>query len=413
MNMALETDALTISGLFGWTHRIADSIGFQVVENPPHWLHMVLHLVLVIAPLATLFACLLLSVQVVRRAAQNKLFSKQDRAEYLLVRRLLGLRWQEQVVIIVLGILAQPVLYATLELPKRIVNGAIQSNNFPVDLLGFQYTQLDLLILLSVLFLIALLLNGIIKYYINIKKGEIGERTLLKLRFLLYRAWRGAPERQRKAEVIPLSTNEIEPIGGFAGEVLGTPVFQGGTLATVLLFMFIQDPILGAAALTLVPVQLFVIPTLQKWVNERMRRRIRAVRAFGDVLGEQTADIHDRYIVSRTLSAARELRTTRLDLQRAKYLQKAISNFLMSLTPFLLYSIGGWLVIEGRLSLGALVAVIAAFKDFSGPFRELILYYQNLSDVKLRSREFEQFLLDCGKRIKDPIQLERSVSLPN
>ncbi|TKZ15411.1 ABC transporter ATP-binding protein [Shimia litoralis] len=247
------------------------TIGFQVVENPPHWLHMVLHLVLVIAPLATLFACLLLSVQVVRRAAQNKLFSKQDRAEYLLVRRLLGLRWQEQVVIIVLGILAQPVLYATLELPKRIVNGAIQSNNFPVDLLGFQYTQLDLLILLSVLFLIALLLNGVIKYYINIKKGEIGERTLLKLRFLLYRAWRGAPERQRKSEVIPLSTNEIEPIGGFAGEVLGTPVFQGGTLATVLLFMFIQDPILGAAALTLVPVQLFVIPTLQKWVNERMR----------------------------------------------------------------------------------------------------------------------------------------------
>lgn len=71
-----------------------------------------------------------------------------------------------------------------------------------------------------------------------------------------------------------------------------------------------------------------------------------------------------------------ELRNSRHSLQRAKFIQKAITNFLMTLTPFLLYSIGGWLVIEGRLSLGALVAVIAALKDFSAPLRELIHYYQ-------------------------------------
>ena len=92
------------------------------------------------------------------------------------------------------------------------------------------------------------------------------------------------------------------------------------------MFMFIQDPILGAAAMALVPVQLFIIPILQRWVNKRMRLRIRAVRAFGDILGEQTGDVSGRNITRRTLSAAHRLRNTRLDLQRAKYLQKAISS---------------------------------------------------------------------------------------
>ncbi|MDE4193471.1 ABC transporter ATP-binding protein [Phaeobacter gallaeciensis] len=399
MSTALEIDAFTISGLLGWTHHIADLIGFRIIENPPQWLHVVLQLVLVVAPLATLLCFLIFLVQITRSVVQNRLFSVEDRMEFALVRRLIGLRWHEQVTVIFLGLLAQPVLYATLELPKRIVNGAIESNHFPVDVFHFQYTQLEFLGLLSILYLIALIVSGAIKYCINIKKGEIGERTLLRLRLVLYRAWRRAPEGQRRTEVIPLSTSEIEPIGGFAGDVLATPVFQGGTLVTVLLFMFIQDPILGAAAMTLVPVQLFIIPILQRWVNKRMRARIRAVRAFGDVLGEQTGDVSGRYITRKTLSAAHKLRNTRLELQRAKYLQKAISNFLMSLTPFLLYSIGGWLVIEGRLSLGALVAVIAAFKDFSSPFRELILYYQNSSDVRLRSREYENFLMKCGRAI--------------
>ena len=397
MSAPLEIESFTISGLFGWTHHIADLVGFRILENPPHWLHMALHFILVIAPLVTLFGFLVVLAQIIKKAARNSLFSNEDRAEFALVRNLIGLRWHEQVTVIFLGVLAQPVLYATLELPKRIVNGAIESNHFPVEILGAQYTQLEFLGVLSGLYLITLIVSGAIKYCINVKKGEIGERTLLRLRLVLYRAWRRAPEGRRKSEVIPLSTSEIEPIGGFAGEVLATPVFQGGTLVTVLLFMFIQDPILGAAAMTLVPFQLFIIPILQRWVNKRMRRRIRAVRAFGDVLGEQTGDVPRRYITRKTLSAAHQLRNTRLDLQRAKYLQKAISNFLMSLTPFLLYSIGGWLVIEGRLSLGALVAVIAAFKDFSSPFRELILYYQNSSDVRLRAREYESFLLKCGR----------------
>ena len=50
------------------------------------------------------------------------------------------------------------------------------------------------------------------------------------------------------------------------------------------------------------------------------------------------------------------------------------------------------LVIEGRLTLGALVAVLAAYKDFSSPLRELFRYYQSSEDVRIRYEEMLRFL---------------------
>ncbi len=71
---------------------------------------------------------------------------------------------------------------------------------------------------------------------------------------------------------------------------------------------------------------------------------------------------------------------------------KALNNFLTGLTPFFFYSIGGYLVIEGSLTIGALVAVLAAYKDFSAPVKELFKYYQSLEDVRIRYEAVEEFL---------------------
>ena len=38
---------------------------------------------------------------------------------------------------------------------------------------------------------------------------------------------------------------EVEPLGGFIGDAFALPAFQGGTLLTILIFMFVQDPVLG------------------------------------------------------------------------------------------------------------------------------------------------------------------------
>jgi len=63
---------------------------------------------------------------------------------------------------------------------------------------------------------------------------------------------------------------------------------------------------------------------------------------------------------------------------------KFLNNFLSQVTPFLFYTVGGYLVIMGRLDIGALVAVIAAYKDLPGPVKELIDWDQQRLDVEIK-----------------------------
>ena len=72
------------------------------------------------------------------------------------------------------------------------------------------------------------------------------------------------------------------------------------------------------------------------------------------------------------------------------------------MTPFFFYSIGGYFVIEGTLSLGALVAVLAAYKDFSAPLRELFRYYQSAEDVRIRYSAMLEFLRLKGGMSESP-----------
>jgi ABC-type multidrug transport system fused ATPase/permease subunit len=66
--------------------------------------------------------------------------------------------------------------------------------------------------------------------------------------------------------------------------------------------------------------------------------------------------------------------------------------FIAQLTPFFFYSVGGYFVLTGNLSIGSMVAVLVAYKDLSGPWKELLRYYQRKEDVKVKySQVIQQF----------------------
>jgi putative ABC transport system ATP-binding protein len=82
----------------------------------------------------------------------------------------------------------------------------------------------------------------------------------------------------------------------------------------------------------------------------------------------------------------------RFEFYQRKFLIKFLNNFLSQVTPFLFYTVGGYLVIVGRLDLGALVAVIAAYKDLPTPVKELIDWDQQRMDVDIKYQQvMEQF----------------------
>src|SRR5690606_7252193 len=108
---------------------------------------------------------------------------------------------------------------------------------------------------LCAIFLALVLVNGAIKYVLNVYAGVVGERMLRRLRFRLYDAVLRFPlphfRRVSQGELIQMIHAETEPLGGFIGESISTPAFQGGTLLTILAFVFVQDWVLGVAAIFL------------------------------------------------------------------------------------------------------------------------------------------------------------------
>jgi ABC-type multidrug transport system fused ATPase/permease subunit len=311
---------------------------------------------------------------------------------------------KEQLVLLVITGISFPFLYYSYDLPKLIVNQAINGKNFPKDLLGMPFEQIPYLFLLCGLFLVLVCVNGGFKYYINIYQGRVGERMLRRLRYELYARILRFPlphfKKVSQGELIPMITAEVEPIGGFIGEAINGTVFQAGQLITVIIFLFVQDWKLGVAATALYPFQGWLIPRLQKKVNQLGKERVRTVRKLSERIGESVSgvtEVHAHNAARHKLAEFSDRLGTifdiRFDIYNRKFFVKFLNNFINQLTPFFFFTIGGYLVIKGEMSSGALVGALIAYKDMSAPWRELLNYYQQKEDIRIKYEQVvEQFV---------------------
>ncbi len=312
---------------------------------------------------------------------------------------------RQQVVLLVLTCVSFPFLYYSLELPKLIVNDAIGSENFPKTIWKWEVEQISYLMILCLAFLILVGIRFGLRYYVNVYKGQLGERMLRRLRYILFARILRFPvphfRKTSQGEMISMITAEVEPLGGFVGDALALPAFEGGTLLTILIFMFAQDWILGVAAISLYPVQMYLIPKLQRQVNLLAKERVRAVRKLSERISESVSGVeemhaHDTSERERTEFAQQVgvIQGIRFQIYRKKFFIKFLNNVIGQLTPFFFYSIGGYLVIQGDLTFGALVAILAAYKDLSSPWKELLRWYQMKEDTRIKYDQLlEQFQL--------------------
>lgn len=384
-------------------HDAGHSLGLWLFSDTNTWFEFVLHTVLLAAPLALALVFGSWILQLRRRIAgrhHNRpapLHRTASSGSHTtgIFRYVFKHTRRSQFLLLGTALIALPLIYAGLELPKLIINNAISSGHFPFEVINVSISQTTFLFLLCSLYLVVILINGSLKYAINVHKGRVAESLLRRLRLTVYRHWRRDAGQEDRSEVIPLLVQEVEPIGGFAGDAFVLPLFQGGTFLTILIFMFIQDPVLGAAALTLLPAQLALIPRLQRKINHLARRRAHEMRGLGGAIGREiaSASVEAGEIRRQVADGLRRIADIRFEIYRKKFFMKSLNNFITQLTPFFFYTVGGYLVIEDRLSFGALIAVLAAHKDFSAPLRELLKYYQTMEDVRVRFGETRRFLL--------------------
>lgn len=322
----------------------------------------------------------------------------------------------QQLVLVVGTLLYLPLLYAFFELPKAIINGALQppAGTFPGKVLGgMPVSQIEYLIFLCLALLGLMLVTAGLRYVLSVQKGVLGEIMLRRLRYDLFTQILRFPlphfRRISAGEVVTMATAETEPLGRYMGVAVANPVLQAGTLATAMTFLFVQDWMLGLAAIALFPLQAIVVPKLQQRMNEESRRRLANVRLFAGHISESVAGVreihaHDTSIFERARASDRlgVLFRIRRRLYKLGNAIIFLNSFFTQLTPFLFYLIGGYLVIVGDLTIGALVAVIGAYRETVQPWNELLENYQQLEDNRVKYAALvENFIPSSQRRLPD------------
>ncbi|MCQ0987049.1 ABC transporter transmembrane domain-containing protein [Jiella marina] len=320
-----------------------------------------------------------------------------------------------------------PLYYLTLDLPKRIVNGPIQGEwqpgetqtvfDFAVPLPdflgggswqvfdGLTLDRLGVLVALSLTFLFFVVVNGLFKYYLNVYKGRLGERLLRRLRYqLVDRVLRFPTNRfkhVRGPEIASMIKDETEPVGGFGGSAFADPALLMSQALTALVFIVLQNFWLGLVAGMVVAVQIILIPRMRRRLVKLARARQLTARLLSGRIGEVVESIpsirtNDTSNWERAELGDRlgKILKIRYDFFQWKFFVNFLNNLLAQTTPFIFYLAGGYFVITGRLDIGQLVAVIAAYKDLPSPLKELIAWDQYRVDVQSKYAQIrEQFVM--------------------
>ena len=297
-----------------------------------------------------------------------------------------------------------------LEMQKRIVNEAINLR------------KIDLLLMYCGFYLGAVLLASGLKYAINVIETLIAQRTTARMRQELYRYILNLPlsffRNTQPGFVVNALVSELTLPGNFVGSAVAGPVTNILTLLAFAGYLFWLNPLLAGVSFSIYPVIVLLIPVLQNRANRANKKRVDVGRKLSSRIAESISGVHEihgngAYDIERRKfdRLVKKLLKVRIVWSLYRFAVKTSNNLFVSLGPFIVFILGGYLTIKGQLELGALVAFLSAQEKLYDPWKELIEFYQLYQDGSVTyNRTMEYFDIEpdyeIDPRDRAPFELE-------
>ena len=304
-----------------------------------------------------------------------------------------------------------------LMMQRRIVNEAINLRD------------VDLLLLFCGIYLLAVVAASALKYLTNLIQTLIAERTTARMRKALYAHILNLPmgffRKTQAGTIVNALVTELTLPGNFVGLSIAAPLTNLLTLLAFAGYLFYLNWLLALISLSIYPIVAFVLPLLQRRVNKANKKRVDAARNYSSRIAESASGVHEiqghgaHAIENRKYdNLVDRLYKKRIVWNLYRYAVKSLNGFFTSLGPFLVFILGGWLAINGRLELGSLVVFISAQEKLFDPWKEMIEFYQVYQDGSVIYRRtmgyFDvapDFTLEPKER--EPMVLDGSIEANN
>ncbi len=270
-----------------------------------------------------------------------------------------------------------------LEMQKRIINEAIGMKDLPAL---YRYCAI---------YIGAVTVAGILKFIINLIQVNIGERTLKIVRERLYEHLLSLPvqfyRRTSPGNVISYIITEFIPVATFIGQAVAVPAVNILTFFAMAGYMIHLNPTIGLISIAIYPIELFILPRIQKYFRKANRDRIKHTQSLSGLVGEAVSGVHEVHSNASIPLEKGRFSEVLEKLYKATVMQngikfgiKFVNNFFMSLGPFVLFLIGGYYAIKGHFDVGAIVAFLAAYEKLYDPWKELMEFWQVYQDSSVR-----------------------------
>jgi ABC-type bacteriocin/lantibiotic exporter with double-glycine peptidase domain len=265
-----------------------------------------------------------------------------------------------------------PLSAVPLELQRRIIDDALSARD------------IKLLTVLGALYFVVVCIQGVLKYVLNMAKGLSVETIARTLRLAIVKNARPAKfdkaeHKDKDGTTVAMLAAETEDLSGFAGDALSVPLLNGATIAYVMGYLLWIQPTIAVLAIFLYFPQAVIVPITQRTINRLARLRIQAARNLG-----QFAIRHHKKPSGRNppgTSLINRMYRIRIWIYLRKYALTALGNFLDSLGPIIVVTVGGYLFMQGKTQIGTLVVFISGLAKIADPWDQLINFYRQVSNT--------------------------------
>ena len=292
-------------------------------------------------------------------------------------------KWSLQfvLVLVIFGLVFLRVL--PLEIQKRIVNEVLAVGDVAQ------------LVVYCLIFLLAVVLSNIMKLAVNGLQTVIGQRALTDMRRELYQHILRLPlsffRKTPTGTVVASLVTELAASANFVGAAVAIPLSNILTLVAIGAYLIWLNSLLGVVTLSIYPIALFVVPLVQRGVNNWNKRRVDASNKMASRITESVTGIGEIHAQGSFQSEERtynsiieRLLKIRIFWTLYRHGVKVTNNFFVGLGPVVVMLLGGYLLMQGETELGSIVAFLSAQEKLYDPWKELITFYQTQQDASVR-----------------------------
>lgn len=252
---------------------------------------------------------------------------------------------------------------------------------------GIRKGDRDLVVTIGVIFAIFVPISIVVGIARTMAAGRVGARVMANLRVQLFAHFQRLSidfyTNERAGRLLSRMTSDLEPLQQLFQQGLVQLAVQGVTLVAITIVLFVLNPLLAVITVVAVVPGTLILSLWYRRVAGEAQLRVR------DTIAEVLAHLQESLAGIRIVTAYNRRRRTVVEHQNeaGEYLDandrtaqiNAVygpgSEAMGPLAQMILLVIGGNLVLDGRASLGELIAFVIYVGAFFAPITELVALY--------------------------------------